>query len=797
VDLPTYTNIWRIEKRLYKLYDLRLPMPLPLGQIAAFAGITVPYVLFLTLIGVTFNHNLFWLYVLPPWALTWLATRPVLENKRLPELLISQVRYIGEPRVWCRMSAPDEKDEITVTGRVWHARRQPAAQPAIATAGEIAPARTLVPLRVQARPAQPLAQPQWAPAAAAPGAAKRRAEPRHRKSAAARPVPAAAPAMAVQAPARSGRKGGNGADTPAKTVQWARRGPAPAVNARAVSHEARPRDRAAGPGRPLAGPTSRPPATHARPATHQARPAAPAAPPTRPTHRTARPATPPAEEGQRPGWATRARPGTLGGWPVVPSGPGALEVAHAENSRPVKRAAAKPGWEPKRPGWDPRQPPAGFPGTPTRNGAGPKETGSPGTVPNGTGPNRTAAKGAGPNGTGPAVPEHIVERGPAPRPAQPAVPASFAPSDPPSGPIPSVMLPGPAQPAVPASFAPSDPPSGPIPSVAPPPPPVPSAGQAPPVSRVQAALDASGPPVGQAPPAAQAPASGAPVTPPKARHTGTLPRTGPVTGPGTPPDASGPYRPPASSAHADQEERDQARVRLPLPGPQRIAIIGCTSGAGQTVTALLTARMLASLRAEPVGALDLNPGDGSLAQWLQVAPAGTVRDLLGGTLPASPPPGVEVISADEPGQQDLGRIGEQLAARYRISLIDPGAAAVGPALAIADQLVLVAPASGDAPRAVSMTRNWLESHGHHDLTANAVMVVNGVSSRSLPHVEEAEAIVAGRCRAIVRVPWEDHLGAGASPGTAATSLRRQARQAITELAGVLVSGLAAGPGDER
>jgi hypothetical protein len=42
VDLPTYTNIWRIEKRLYKIYDLRLPMPLPISQIAVFVGITVP-----------------------------------------------------------------------------------------------------------------------------------------------------------------------------------------------------------------------------------------------------------------------------------------------------------------------------------------------------------------------------------------------------------------------------------------------------------------------------------------------------------------------------------------------------------------------------------------------------------------------------------------------------------------------------------------------------------------------------------------------------------------------------------
>ena len=41
MDLPTYTSIWRIEKRLYKLYDFRLPMPVPVGQIAVFAAITV------------------------------------------------------------------------------------------------------------------------------------------------------------------------------------------------------------------------------------------------------------------------------------------------------------------------------------------------------------------------------------------------------------------------------------------------------------------------------------------------------------------------------------------------------------------------------------------------------------------------------------------------------------------------------------------------------------------------------------------------------------------------------------
>ena len=132
MELPTYTSIWRIEKRLYKLYDFRLPMPLPVGQIVVFMAITVPYVLLLTLFGLPFSHTLFWLYVLPPGVLTWLATRPVLESKRLPELFISQARYLGEPSVWCRMAPLAEKDDITVTGRVW--RRAPS---------QLAPASTM------------------------------------------------------------------------------------------------------------------------------------------------------------------------------------------------------------------------------------------------------------------------------------------------------------------------------------------------------------------------------------------------------------------------------------------------------------------------------------------------------------------------------------------------------------------------------------------------------------------------------------------------------------------------------
>src|SRR5262249_4813379 len=106
-------------------------MPLPIGQVTVFAAMAVPYVVLLTLLGVPFNHTLIWLYILPPGVATWLVTRPVLESKRLPELIRSQVRYLAEPRLLCRMAQLAERDVLIVSGRVWRPRvsRRNAAIP--------------------------------------------------------------------------------------------------------------------------------------------------------------------------------------------------------------------------------------------------------------------------------------------------------------------------------------------------------------------------------------------------------------------------------------------------------------------------------------------------------------------------------------------------------------------------------------------------------------------------------------------------------------------------------------------
>ncbi len=153
---------------------------------------------------------------------------------------------------------------------------------------------------------------------------------------------------------------------------------------------------------------------------------------------------------------------------------------------------------------------------------------------------------------------------------------------------------------------------------------------------------------------------------------------------------------------------------------------------------------------------------------------------------------------------------ELISVRYQLTLADPAAAAVPRVLAVADQLVLVVPASPDAAGALAMTLEWLEAHGRGGLAASAITILNGVSRATMRHIEQAEAVASGRCRAIIRVPWDDRLkvrGArqahlsgpepeqqAASTGDVTTGPVSPATvHAYTALAGVLIAGLAEAP----
>ncbi|MFI6577022.1 TcpE family conjugal transfer membrane protein [Nocardiopsis sp. NPDC050513] len=261
----------------------------------------------------------------------------------------------------------------------------------------------------------------------------------------------------------------------------------------------------------------------------------------------------------------------------------------------------------------------------------------------------------------------------------------------------------------------------------------------------------------------------------------------------------------ATPVRSDLPASDIARLRTPMTEPRSLVVLGCTGGAGQTVTSLMIGHTLAAHRDEPVVAVDVNPGPNGLSRRVGAQTPETLTALLanadevddyarmrGYTSRAST--GLEVVQTlDDPYVQtlddrDYAHLTDLLGRFYSVTLLDPAATGVARALPVADGLVLVAPANADAERAVSMTFEWLDGNGYGALRAASVLVVNGVSKRSLEDVDAAERVARGRCRAIVRIPWDDHLGSSYTRIDVG-ALRPATKRAHGALGGVLVNTL--------
>ncbi|WP_435112789.1 hypothetical protein, partial [Nocardiopsis synnemataformans] len=261
----------------------------------------------------------------------------------------------------------------------------------------------------------------------------------------------------------------------------------------------------------------------------------------------------------------------------------------------------------------------------------------------------------------------------------------------------------------------------------------------------------------------------------------------------------------AAPVRSDLPPSDIERLRAPLDGPRSLVVLGCTGGAGQTVTALMIGHTLAAHRDDLVVAVDVNPGPNGLSRRVGAQTPETLTGLLANAeaiqdysrmsgYTSRTATGLEVVQTlDDPYVQtlddrDYGQLASLLGGFYGVTLLDPAATGVARALPVADGLVLVAPANADAERAVSMTFDWLDGNGYGALRARSVLVVNGVSKRSLQDVDAAERVARGRCRAIVRIPWDDHLGSSYTRIDVG-ALRPATKRAHGALGGVLVNSL--------
>ncbi|WP_433477199.1 TcpE family conjugal transfer membrane protein [Spirillospora sp. CA-142024] len=963
MDLPTYTNIWRIEKRLYKLYDLRLPMPLPLVQIGVFLGVFVPWILLLRVVGIPFESPWHVLYIVPPGVLTWLATRPVIEGKRLTELLLSQSRYLAEPRTWCRLTPIREPREVVIVARVW--RRTGAPAPAAAMERAAIKSRRRV-RRPEAEPV-PVATPALVPRPSAAAAPPSLGEYAAQREPALAPLPGA---PAEPAPPRPWRRGtrdisheddvlpasaeldrppatplleapppppGSGKRALASGVRrpgapaefWQAAEPPGAGVRRAAEEIANAPDHDPRPGeRPAPAPPSadtredvRPPAANVR----WVRPAEPGEGVTR--EPPAEPEQAHAADGERvravqafngePGdrkVAGQRAPAPLGDQgsqeppqDVRPAmAPGGQEPGDREPQQDVP-PAQKPGdaGPPDTAGDIPSavRPPAqlgnaGTPGTPgdtsvvRQAGQKPGEAGTPDTAEDIPAAKHPGAQKPGDAGTPVDVPSVVRPAGqkpgdaeisdtpggipagqePGQREGQDAPPAErpaaarhsgsqeaerdVPPAERPAGQgaegprageprrdLPRSWTPAPRPPAtrpdipmVPGAFGTQgEPPAEPSEQQAPrlePPRPWTKGLSNPP--RPAASDNLTWPPVPEPgpPPAPEAPAEPPPpaeeAAPPReVRSQPASPvRPRPLPPPPAPPPSGPAITPPGpehevsggglrrlihavGGGHGEVDADYQQRIQQPFHGTRHVVVLGCTGGAGQTVTSLMLGHTFAQYNGEPVVAIDVNPGPGALARRTRSDTNETLTGLITradqvGSLTAmrrytsQAKSGLDVIAAGKNPLQALDDRDYALAIRtidkfYSVTLLDAAAAVVARVLPYADQIVLVAPASADAPRAVAMTFEWLDGHGYEELRSRAVTVINGVSRRSMDDVEQAEAVARGRCRALVRIPWDDHLSMDRAPRNELKSLRTPTRRAYLALAGVVAGGFTVMP----
>lgn len=253
-----------------------------------------------------------------------------------------------------------------------------------------------------------------------------------------------------------------------------------------------------------------------------------------------------------------------------------------------------------------------------------------------------------------------------------------------------------------------------------------------------------------------------------------------------------------------------ALVRTRVTGCRRIAIISRKGGIGKTTTTLMLGHQFASVRGDRVVALDANPDAGSLADRVARETDATVTDVLRGgdrlmaysgirSLTSQAPSRLEVVASDNDphitdalGEDDYRRVMDVLARHYSLVLCDTGTGILDSAtrgiLNMADQVVLCAAPSLDASRVSALTLDWLEQQGYTRLARDAVVAINAVRPNSLVELDLLEQYFERRCRAVVRVPWDPGLSAGAE--TTLEDLHPATRTAYLNLAAMVAAGFA-------
>jgi MinD-like ATPase involved in chromosome partitioning or flagellar assembly len=218
--------------------------------------------------------------------------------------------------------------------------------------------------------------------------------------------------------------------------------------------------------------------------------------------------------------------------------------------------------------------------------------------------------------------------------------------------------------------------------------------------------------------------------------------------------------------------------------------------------------VLASMRGDRVVALDANPDAGTLGYRVRRQTTKTVKDLMTDAprlgryidmrnYASQAPSRLEVVASDNDprvseafGESDYRAVSKILERFYSIILTDCGTGILHSTmrgiLDLANQLVVVTAPSLDGGRSASLTLDWLDQHDRRELVENAVVAINSIRPRGLIDLPQLEEHFRQRCRAVVRVPFDPHLEAGAE--TSLDELTPETHDAYLELTAAVADG---------
>ena len=225
------------------------------------------------------------------------------------------------------------------------------------------------------------------------------------------------------------------------------------------------------------------------------------------------------------------------------------------------------------------------------------------------------------------------------------------------------------------------------------------------------------------------------------------------------------------------------RVNRPVRGDYRIAVLSLKGGVGKTTTTVGLGSTFASLRGDRVIAVDANPDLGTLAQRIPQQTRSTVRDLLADqnvyrysdvrAHTSQAPSRLEVLASERDpamaeafNEEEYRGVVTILQRFYNIIITDCGTglshSAMNGVLDLANTIILVSSPALDGARSAGATLDWLEAHGFGHLVSRAVVVLS--SSRpgsSTIDTDQLGQHFLTRCRAVHKIPFDDHLAEGA------------------------------------